>query len=126
MGNLPESVVKEKKKRGPKGANKTSIKPGEVRNPTGYNGYNGPAKLEKDVLMEILHEPVTLDNGVVVTKLRAIYENLIWHAWHGDVRAAALVVERFAGKPKQIIEATGADGAPLQAVIILPPSGLDK
>jgi hypothetical protein len=51
------------------------------------------------------------------TKLDALIETLVKNAISGDAEALRVVMDRWAGRPKQDIGLTGADGGKMEMVV---------
>ncbi len=85
-----------------------AFKPGVSGNPGGR-----PKRLPvTDVIIDLLNQPCKADKeGRKWSEL--IVTALMQRAVKGDVKAIAELIDRAEGKPKQRIENTGADGAPL-------------
>lgn len=77
----------------------------------GRSGTNkGQDRPWKDALLLAVKEATDDDDK---TKLRKLAKKLVEKAMDGDVQALKEIGDRLDGKPRQEVEASGPDGAPL-------------
>lgn len=123
MSNAPASA-KPKRPAGLKPATK-----GEVRNPGGNNGSSWLPELRK-FFLEQIPESYKRSGGkrtaLMVTRLHRVFAATYESAISGETASQKLIIELMCGKPKEQVELSGPDGAPLVApriVLYLPDNG---
>jgi predicted transcriptional regulator len=103
-GSEPETDKEKRRKRSLANLEKSRIKKGEIRNPTGVNG-----RTRSDLIVSILEEPD--DDKPSITRIRAVVLATVDRAKLDSDMAAKTVIEQYAGKARQQVDLTNSDGS---------------